>query len=457
MPKIRIGLSTDFNLVNEQVGIGTTSPTSRVDVAGQILADNTSGGGGISTFREYQGFAQVKADISNNITIDGGSYNSLTGEIVISGQTTISSGSTVEVGKVKSLTVTDKFAVPVGETGNRENTPEAGTIRFNQDFKTLEFFDGANWKTVNSYATPGRGRVIIAGGYGRKGIPAGSPGVKTMQSLQVMSLGNSSYFGELEHINTEHIGCGSEIRGLFGGGYVAGIGRVDYIQDVTLASQGNADDFGNLTEGRNQAQAVSSSTRATWAGGFASGLRSVIDYVEISTIGNAIQFGDLTETKSTGAVANSPTRGIFIGGYPIIQKTEYITIASTGNAVEFGESGHIVAGSNCGSSTRGIFGGGYHRNPAPSARHTLSYITMATLGQTVNFGELTNTMVYASAGGNQTRGIFTGSQLGTPYANNNIEYVSVSSLGDAKDFGDLTNQTAYAGAVSDSHGGLGGF
>ena len=46
MPKIRIGLSTDFNLTGEQVGIGTTVPTARLEVAGQILADNTAGSGG---------------------------------------------------------------------------------------------------------------------------------------------------------------------------------------------------------------------------------------------------------------------------------------------------------------------------------------------------------------------------------------------------------------------------
>ena len=69
----------------------------------------------------------------------------MTGEIKITGETTVSSGSTVEVGKTKTLTVTDRFAVS-GETNNRDNAPQAGTTRFNQDFGTLEFFDGINWK-----------------------------------------------------------------------------------------------------------------------------------------------------------------------------------------------------------------------------------------------------------------------------------------------------------------------
>ena len=168
MPSIRIGYSTDFNLNNELVGIGSTSATSTLDVAGQIVADNTAASGGVSTFREYQGFQQIQQDISNNILIDNGSngnFNSLSGEIRISGETTVSSSSTITGGKLETLTITDKFAVPLGDTNSRDNTPEAGTTRFNQDFGTLEFFDGNNWKTVNSYARGGAaGRAVYSGG-----------------------------------------------------------------------------------------------------------------------------------------------------------------------------------------------------------------------------------------------------------------------------------------------------
>ena len=81
---------------------------------------------------------------------------------------------------------------------------------------------------------------------------------------------------------------------------------------------------------------------------------------------------------------------------------------------------------------------------------------MASFGNSIDFGNLTVDMTYASAGGNSVRGVFTGSD-GSPYVNDNIDYVSVTSLGDAHDFGDLAITTGYAGAVSDSHGGLGGF
>ena len=40
---------------------------------------------------------------------------------------------------------------------------------------------------------------------------------------------------------------------------------------------------------------------------------------------------------------------------------------------------------------------------------------------------------------------------------NTIEYVTISTAGNAQDFGDLTIIVAAIGALSDSHGGLGGF
>ena len=151
MPSIRVGFSSDLNITGGNTGIGTATPTARLEVSNGIVAERAAGGGGISTFKEYQGFSQTLASLPHEIATEEGVFSSLTGEIKITGETTVSSASTVEVGKIKTLTVTDRFAVPSGETNNRDAAPEAGTTRFNQDFGTLEFFDGVNWKTVNSY------------------------------------------------------------------------------------------------------------------------------------------------------------------------------------------------------------------------------------------------------------------------------------------------------------------
>ena len=215
MPSIRVGFSTDLNIIGGLTGIGTTNPAARLDVAGQIAVEDTAGSGGVSTFREYQGFSQVEAKITNTTLIDNGSsgpYSSLTGEIKITGETTVSSGSTVEVGKTKTLTATDRFAVPLGETNNRDNAPEAGTTRFNQDFGTLEFFDGVSWKTVNSYAR---------GGAAGRGIVGDTGTANRYQYFNINTLGNTQDFGTWSTVNTGGAGNGGGsdgTRGVWSGG-----------------------------------------------------------------------------------------------------------------------------------------------------------------------------------------------------------------------------------------------
>mgnify|MGYP001262883584 CR=1 FL=1 len=509
MPSIRSGFGSDFVLKNENIGIGSTTPTSALDVAGAIKGNFVITG--VATLTSYGGFVAQNQHINKASSIgfatvglqtgagiitsvqyyetetgftdlggvhhgDDQKFNTLSEDLIIDdgqilnitsidmvGVTTIgeydphSHESYVCAGSLEQVSVTDHFSVPSGGINDRKDNPIEGTVRFNTDLNTLEFFNGNEWRQFN-YNQGQSGRVVIAGGYGPLGTPTNTTGIKSMQSLQVMTLGNTQYFGELNQANTEHIGCGSEIRGILAGGYVAPA-RVDIMQYVTMASASSGIDFGNLTQARNQAQAVSSSTRGIWGGGFGPSYRDEIDYVEISTVGNALDFGDLSFAHAPGAVGNSPTRGVFLSGYTPSNPysgSEFISIASKGNGVTFGECSTLIAGGSCGSNTRGIFGGGYTRNPASASIKTLQYVTMASFGNAVEFGNLVNNMTYASSGGNAVRGIFTGSD-GSPYVNTNIDYVSVTSLGNAEDFGDLSIKTGYAGAVSDSHGGLGGF
>ena len=143
MPSIRIGFSTDFNVTSEQVGIGTTLPTARLDVRGQIRSDNAAGGGGISTLTEYQGFLHSKQSLPNNVSIaqtTKGNLNSLSGEIVIDGEITVTEGTSLAGGRLDSLTVTGTFDLPHCGSEYREETPEKGSTRFNQDLGQLEFY-----------------------------------------------------------------------------------------------------------------------------------------------------------------------------------------------------------------------------------------------------------------------------------------------------------------------------
>ena len=458
MPKIRIGLSTDFNLVGEQVGIGITNPTARLDVAGQILVDNTAGRGGVSTFREYQGFHQTQSNITNNVLIDNGDcgpFSSLSGEIRITGETTVSSGSTVEVGKTKTLTVTDRFAVPLGNTNSRDGTPEAGTTRFNQDFGTLEFFDGNNWKTVNSYARYGAaGRGVFTGG---------SPNTfnKYMQYINIPTLGNALNFGDLVHNHSIHGCCGSETRGLVGGGYDAGEtdNSQSDIEYFTIASAGNAIDFGDLDAQhfRNSA-ACSSSTRGLFFGGGHPSHYNTIEYIEIGTLGNALDFGDQVTSAAVKSTFSSSTRGFSFGGFPAYSpKISVVTIAAKGDATKFGElSSAGLAYAGCANGVRGIFAGGYTQGA--QRMKSINYITTASEGNAQYFGDLIVGRNYPGGMATQTRAVFGGGLIASPTISTNlIDYVNIASTGDAVDFGDMVDEMQRHRGTSDSHGGLGGF
>mgnify|MGYP001387506403 CR=1 FL=1 len=464
MPSIRIGLSTQFNLENEQVGIGTTNPTATLEVIGNIKAEGAAGGSGVSTFREYQGFHQSEQGIANNIVIDnqtGGPFSSLSADLVISGETTISSGSTVEIGKTKTLTVTDKFAVPLGDTNSRDNTPEAGTTRFNQDFGTLEFFDGNNWKTVNSYSRgSAAGRAIISSGY-----DSGTNYLAQYDYITISTLGNSAYFGDMQSTLREKMGCGSAIRALFGAGASpSGSNEIDYL---TIASAGNGIDFGNLTDTNYHNSALSSSTRGIWGGGYrgpSAAHTNVIEYVEISTIGNALDFGDLSGDMDAGsgyvASCASPTRGVFSGGtHPtspagdnVIRSSESITIASKGNSTRFGDlTAKHQRPSAASNTVRGLIFSG--RDDVPD----ISAIDMSSGGVAVYFGELATADYSGFSACNNVRAVHGGGDGGP--RTNRIEYVSIPTGGNALEFGDMSYQSgnSFLGSTSDSHGGLGGF
>ena len=88
--------------------------------------------------------------------------------------------------------------------------------------------------------------------------------------------------------------------------------------------------------------------------------------------------------------------------------------------------------------------------------NTIDYITIASAGNAIDFGDLTfSQSLYSVGTSNSTRGIFA---MGYP-AHLNIDGVEIATTGSTFDFGDIMYQlTAYGGAaVSDSHGGLGGF
>ena len=457
MPKLRIGFSTDFNLKNEQVGVGTDNPTARLDVRGNILAVNISDTGGISTISRYDGFLNPNLTLSERTTElsipNKGNLNTLSGEIVISGEVTVEGDTPLAGGRLDSLTVTGKFDLPHGGTEDREETPEKGSTRFNEDLGQLEFYTGLEWRTVGSYDGSGRGRGVFVGGNN-----SSNNDVSSIEYIQISTLGNAINFGD-STIAGSRKANGSASTGTRG----FAVGSNDpsnwtTIEYFTIPSAGNAIDFGNLNTGRGAASSHSSSTRAVIAGGRNPASITTIDYFEMNTTGSALEFGNLATVTQWPAGAGSPTRMLIGGGEQPGRTADvsYLTISSKGNATEVGDLlTQIGSGKgSCSNNTRAIFSGG--DGPGSLYLHSLDSVEISSLGNATRFGDLSEQRAYSVAVSNSTRGVFGGGY--TPSTTNVMDYITIASVGNAIDFGDLSTPRKFGhSACSDSHGGLGGF
>ena len=437
MAKVRIGFSTQFELENELVGIGTDNPTNTLQALGNIHSSNAKAVG-VSTLTTFDGFVDTKASISG---LEGSEQGSISGEIIIEGSATVSTGATFRSGP-ENLTVTDSFTLP----GISDDKPSVGTTRFNENSASLEFYTGVEWRAVNSYVDSGnRGRGL-------------NNFKLIIEYLEIATLGNAVDFGD----RSNHAGGGgrsgaSSTRGIFYGGSTPTI--VNNIEYVTIASAGNSIDFGDMTRTAKECMdGMCSSTRLLMAGGKGPSYTNIIDYVEMHTLGNAIDFGDMTTAGGYGGATNSPVRGIYGGGEApgTTEVIEYLTIASKGNSTDFGDLIFKTRGiAGGGNAVRGIFAGG-ELSPA-YVKHSIQYINLASTGNTQYFGDLTvaRGSGFGSAPSN-TRCVFLGGEDAAGLTNT-IDYITIQTAGNATDFGDLASATANSTAISDSHGGLGGY
>ena len=446
MASIRIGIKSEFNLVDSKVGIGTTNPTELMDVRGQIYSDNSIGAGGISTVTTYQGFLDTKQTIksSSEGTVVAGT---LSGEIIIDGNVTVSSGTTYTSG-LSELTATNKFTLP-GITGSR---PTEGTTRFNENLGALEFYTGVEWRAVNSY--------IDSGNRGRGFSTNGDKTTPSIDQINISTKGNaiSKHYSTLGRNATA--GCSNSTRGLLVGG--ATPSKSNVIEYITMASSGDAIDFGDLpTNYGSEMSACASSTRGLFGGGYFPARSNAISYVQINTLGNSQDFGDLTSIMVSVAALSSPTRAIFWGGYRTSPGSsndiDMVTIASKGNSVDFGSGDSVARTSGCSNTTRGMVGGGRKApgNPA-GVGDEIDYITIASTGNTIYFGDLTVNRVMPGGCSSQTRAVWMGG-YDHPVKPRTIDYVEIATTGNATNFGEATQGQRHSGGFSDSHGGLGGF
>ena len=467
MAEIRFNYGDKFTQTSDSnTGIGSTIPAGKLDVAGGTSAGSLRVSG-IATLSSYQGFVNTKLTTpTEGMIVEAGQSGSVSGEVVVStGQTiSVSTGATTGQGGIQSLKVSQTFMPPVGGTADRPTDVKPGMVYYNKDFKTIEFWDGNFWKQVDN--TTRRGRGVFGGGFDG---PSPFTNAALMHMIEISTLGNSEFFGDLTQQRRNPGGRVSNgTRGLILGGYHEPVGR-DTIDYCTIASAGDFVDFGNLTTATYAIASggVSSSTRGVVGGGVASPTYvNVMQYVQIQTIGNALDFGDLTTTIVHGQAVNSQTKGLFCGGMDpgLGTRIQSITISSTGNAVDIADlqQGRFY-GAGVSNGVRGVVGGGFIVSPMASngMGSSLEFVTIASDGNAVVFGDLTQARGKMASAETHTRGVFIGSDSGNPSTNtytNVMDFINIASAGNAQDFGDATNDGNHQIAgFSDSHGGLGGF
>ena len=439
----RFGYLDDFTQKDNNVGIGTSTPQERLEIIGGTRSGDLRVAG-IATLASVGGLVNKRLEYTENITgISTGDSGTLSGEIVVGSGLTMSVGTsaTTSQGTVDALKVYDMFKPPSGGT-NQRPAGKTGALFYNVDFKTIEFFDGNSWRQVDN--TTRRGRGVYSGF---------SPGAQNkMVFVEIMTLGNALDFGTNE-TGVLAAGTSNGTRGVFSGGAPAPY--KDKMEYITIASAGNPIDFGDLTQNRGYAGGASSSTRGLVIGGyFNPAYTNIIDYHQIATLGNAIDFGDTRLTGKAYGTANNSIKAVFNNGSATSDAFfDTVKISTLGNSTPFGELTQKRTGnSGGGNAVRGIFSGGYLGGN--THKSTIDYVTFASEGNAIDFGDRTFTGSYSSAVSNSVRLVNAGAF--TPSSGNYMEYVTIATTGNAQDFGDSPEGSA-PGAVSDSHGGLGGF
>jgi len=469
MATFRVGVGS-FNIKDGAVGIGTeASGHGKLKVEGTTKTSAVDIVGGASTFTRYSGFSanavnvanrnynQFRSNDSNIRTLELSGESQTTGDIIVDNRTVlkVGLGSTACVGSLEYVCVKNHFSVPNGGTNQRNSSVYVeGTIRYNTDLGTMEFFNGNEWRqfTYQSDAQnsiSNRGRGFYVGGF--------EPGIghNEITYFNTSSRGNAVMFGDLSF--NQYSTCGgasNQTRGLIQGTSEPSTNdqKTEYF---TMASEGNGITFGELTVGRGYGSGTASATRSLCAGGYASPANvNVIDYAEIATIGNHLDFGDLSAARTMPGATNTPVRSVFINGgspsSPTGAVIDFVTTASLGNAVDFGS--FAIGGNNAASS---------------HANHTRS-ITAVANGIGAYALDLTsggNQFVFADLvephrdgcfnTGNMVRAVIAGGF--TPGYSKNMEEVLISSGGSATDFGDAVFAVSGGSSFSDSHGGLGGY
>lgn len=311
--------------------------------------------------------------------------------------------------------------------------------------------DGTDWYRFDSLhrnTIPTSGRFLVSGG---------TNATTSIEYFTIATTGNGTSFGSLSTVRNYTSAVSSSLRAIIAGGEPGPLSSSEY---VTIATLGNGVNFGNLATARQATGSCSSQTIGIFAGGSTNAgasaipVTSTIDYFTIPTLANALSFGTLTQGRSGIGGLGSSTRGVFGGGYTgaVSSTIDYVTIATAANAISFGslsQSRYDLTG--CSNPIIGVFAGG---TGSVTYSATTDWITIATTGNATSFGGLVHARDTPVAGSSYLRGVFSGGYDGGP--ENYTDYITFSNLASAVTFGTLATARYNAAGCSSSHGGLSG-
>ncbi len=352
---------------------------------------------------------------------------------------------------------------PSGTTAERPQNPQKGTLRFNTDSGSLEYFKGntLGWESID--------RKQASANPGTRGFHVGarkSPGygyVDQIDMYDISTLGNPVDFGDMttgSADNYEQGSFASAIRGCSYGGRGPG-SYLNTIEYITMATFGNSLNFGDLNAPTVLSAGCADSTRGVRMGGIGPGSspntgRNIMEYITFSSTGDATDFGDddVSRDACFGGIQSS-TRGVMCGGNNSGTRQDvisYITMASTGNANDFGNLTEARNTTACSNPTRGVCMGGDPNNSA--GVNIIDFVTIATTGNAQDFGDLQSQRRNGCSVSSPIRAISWGGKTGSDVLTI-MDYLNFATKGNGTDFGDNTTTAVGRGALSNAHGGLG--
>lgn len=133
-----LAFNTDLiylDVVGNLVGINTASPTTTLDVNGDIRSNN------LQTLANLTTSIAFANTVASNANLNIVTFNS--GNVVI----------TPDLPGITKIDATNGLVIPVGNTLQRPVTPDTGTLRFNTFIGNLEIYDGSTWTSIGSAAS----------------------------------------------------------------------------------------------------------------------------------------------------------------------------------------------------------------------------------------------------------------------------------------------------------------